>query len=195
MASNNIALRILHDDAPAQPPPRIDTPAGASATTEGDTIVVRDPRGAIVVTYDAVSGSATIAAPEGDLRLRAAGKVVVEAGTVLELSARAKTRIQSVELELCTDLTQLRTKALSVVSGALEGSALNVALRLGRVQLTAESIRERARDVYRDVEGVIETRAGRLRTLVRGATQVRSGSTSIVSEEDTFIDGSRVLLG
>ena len=193
--ANNTALRILHHDTPAQRPPRVDTPAGASATAEGDTIVVRDPRGVIVVTYDATSGSATIAAPEGDLRLSAAGKVVVEAGTSLELSARAKTRIQSVELELATELTQLRTKALSVVAGAIEGSASNVAMRLGRYQLTAERIRERARDVYRDVEGVVETRAGRLRTLVRGATQVRSGSTSIVSEEDTFLDGRRVLLG
>ena len=192
MASNNSALRILHDPAPT---PRIDTPAGASATSDGDTIIVRDPRGAIVVTYDAVSGSATIAAPEGDLRLSAAGKVVVEAGTTLELSARAKTRIQSVELELAADFAHLRTKALSVVSGAIEGSASNVALRLGRCHITAERMLERARDVYRDVEGVIETRAGRMRTLVRGATQVRSGSTSIVSEDDTFIDGSRVLLG
>ena len=59
----------------------------------------------------------------------------------------------------------------------------------------AERILERANNVFRTVEGVIDTRAGRLRSLARETTQVRSGATSITSKEDTFIDGRRVLLG
>ena len=65
MARNQAALRIvpvLATDA------LVVTPNGASATVEGERIVLRDPRGAVVVVYDAETVSATIAAPHGNLR-------------------------------------------------------------------------------------------------------------------------------
>ena len=193
MIRNQAALRVVPNGPGA---PRIETPLGASAMVEGDTLVVRDPRGEIVVQYDAATGSATIAAPGGDLRLAAPmGKVVIDAGTDLELSARAKTSIHSVEFEADADLTRLRSKALDIASGAIEASAQTVVIGVGRWNMTAERVIEKANDIYRNIEGVIETRAGRLRSLIRGATQMRSGTTSIVSKEDTSVDGRRVLLG
>jgi len=193
MTRNQAALRVVPNE-PGEP--RIETPLGASATVEGDTLVVRDPRGEIVVKYDAATGSATIAAPGGDLRLAApSGKVVIDAGTDLELSARAKTSIHSVELEADADLTHLRSKALDLASGAIQASAQTVVIGVGRWNMTAERVIEKATDVFRNIEGVIETRAGRLRSLIRGATQMRSGTTSITSKEDTSVDGRRVLLG
>lgn len=192
MTRNQAALRVVSEPSP----PRVETPLGASATAEGDTLVVRDPGGAIVVQYDAATGTATIAAPSGDLRLAApAGKVVIDAGTDLELGARQKTTIRSVELESDADLTRLRSKALDLASGVVEASAQTVVLGVGRWNMTAERVIEKAADVYRNVEGLLETRAGRLRSLVRGATQMRSGTTSITSKEDTSVDGRRVLLG
>ncbi len=193
MTRNQAALRIVptnSEDASVR------TPLGASATVEGDRLVVRDPGGAIVVVYDAATGSATIAAPAGDLRLAApCGKVVVEAGTDLELSSRATTRIRAVELDSDADVTRFRSKAIDVATGVMQATAQTVVLGVGRWNMTADRVLERANDVYRTVQGVIETRAGRLRSLVRETTQVRSGATSITSKEDTFIDGRRVLLG
>jgi hypothetical protein len=192
MTRNQAALRIVPTSSEEV---SVRTPLGASATAEGDKLVVRDPGGAIVVVYDAATGSATIAAPAGDLHLAARGKVVVEAGTDLELSSRATTRIRAVELDSDADVTRFRSKAIDVATGVMQATAQTVVLGVGRWNMTADRVMERANDVYRTVQGVIETRAGRLRSLVRETTQVRSGATSITSKEDTFIDGRRVLLG
>lgn len=191
MTRNQSALRVIED-----PGPGVSTPAGATATVEGEVIVVRDPRGAIVVQYDAVTGSATIAAPSGDLRLVSpTGKVVIDAATDLELRARAKTTMRSVELETDADHTHVHAKALQLASGVVEATAQTVVFGVGSWNLTADRVLEKATDVYRTIEGIMETRAGKWRALIRGATQWRSDTTSVVSKQDTSIDGRRVLLG
>jgi hypothetical protein len=198
MPRKTAALRLVADRSDGRATAaRVQTPLGASAVAHEDKIVVRDPKGAIVVVYDSATGSATIAAPAGDLHLDAPhGKVVVSAGTDLELSASARASVSSHELEISTvRRASLRAALAQLTADAMEATAPEVALRVGRWQLSAERVVERVTDVYRDVGGMIETHAQQMRSLVRGATQWLSGSTSIVSKEDTFIDGRRVLLG
>jgi exonuclease VII small subunit len=151
----------------ARRPSAIRSPAGATATVEGSAIVVRDPAGAIVVTYDAETGSATIAAPRGDLELAAGGCVRIVAGDDVSIEARRTTRL----------------------------SGETMLIEAGRWELAAARILERAGEVYRECDDLLQTRAGRLRTLVKGAVQLFSRSTSMASEEDTSVDGRRVLLG
>jgi hypothetical protein len=137
---------------PLESPSRIRTPGGASAEADGERLVVRDPRGAIVVVYDAEKGTAEIAAPEGDLVLRA---------------PRGKISLQAAEVEC----------------------------EAGRIELRAERIFERARDFYRDVEGLLQTRAERVRTLAHGTYQLFAKRVNVAAEEDAAVDGKRVLLG
>jgi hypothetical protein len=128
------------------------TPGGASAEVDGERLVLRDARGAIVVVYDAERGTAEIAAPKGDLVLSAPhGKIAL--------------RAREVECEA------------------------------GRIELRADRIFERARDIYRDVEGLLQTRAERVRTLATGAYQLFAKRVNVVAEEDAAVDGKRVLLG
>ena len=128
------------------------TPGGASAEVDGERLVLRDARGAIVVVYDAEHGTAEIAAPKGDLVLSAPhGKIAL--------------RAREVECEA------------------------------GRIELRADRIFERARDIYRDVEGLLQTRAERVRTLATGAYQLFAKRVNVVAEEDAAVDGKRVLLG
>ena len=74
-------------------------------------------------------------------------------------------------------------------------SGVGVEVRTPRWELHADRIVEGAVDVYRDVKGLAQTRAHRMRTVVRDAYRLLAGRTSIISEEDTAIDGKRVLLG
>jgi hypothetical protein len=128
------------------------TAGGASVEVDGERLVVRDMRGAIVVVYDAERGTAEIAAPKGDLVLSAPhGKIAL--------------RAQEVECEA------------------------------GRIELRADRIFERARDLYRDVEGLLQTRAERVRTLATGAYQLFAKRVNVLAEEDAAVDGKRVLLG
>jgi hypothetical protein len=78
---------------------------------------------------------------------------------------------------------------------AVETSAPNVEVRAGRWAVHAERVFEHAVDAYREISGLAQLRAHRARTLVQDAWRLLAGRTSIVSEEDTAIDGKRVLLG
>ncbi len=100
--------------------------------------------------------------------------LVIEGASALELRARDRVTIESDEL-----VVRAKRSELSV----------------GSWELRAERIVERARDVFRDVERLMETRARRARTIVDRLLELSARRTSIRSSEDTSIDGKRVLLG
>ena len=138
--------------APARERRSVRTPSGASAEADGERLVVRDARGAIVVVYDAERGSAEITVAEGDLTLSA---------------PRGKVAIQAPEIVCET----------------------------GRFELRASQIVERAHDVFREIEGLLHTRAKRARTIVHGAFHLFGKRVNLLAEEDASVDGKRVLLG
>jgi hypothetical protein len=84
---------------------------------------------------------------------------------------------------------------LSAPHGKIALKAREVECEAGRIDLRADRIFERARDIYRDVEGLIQTRAERVRTLATGAYQLFAGRVNVLAEEDAAVDGKRVLLG
>jgi hypothetical protein len=150
----------------ASRPPSITTPSGASATAEGDVLALRDAAGRVVVTLDGASGELRLAA-EGDLRLSApSGRVLVEAAGDVSLRG-----------------------------ASLQINAAEASLAVGRWELRAERIIERSTEVLRTVEGLLETRAKFARLIVTRALELTGRRTTIISEEDTRIDGKRVLLG
>lgn len=131
--------------------PVVVTPAGASASVEGETIALRDAAGRLLLTLDGATGELRLEAQK-DLRLSApSGQVVVEASAM--------------------------------------------SLSTGHYELRAERIVERATDVFRTVESLLETRARHLRAVVSRTLELAGRRTSITSEEDTRVDGKRVLLG
>lgn len=84
---------------------------------------------------------------------------------------------------------------LSAPKGKIALRALEVECEAGRIELRADRIFERARDLYRDVEGLLQTRAERVRTLATGAYQLFAKRVNVQAEEDAAVDGKRVLLG
>lgn len=110
-------------------------------------------------------GGVELRVREGDLTLSAAGRIVFRAG----------------EVETSADV--VRTTATEILTQA------------GRIEVDAGRIVERAGDTYCHVEGLAELQAGRARTLVAAAYQLVAKKTTVTSEDDTIIDGKRVLLG
>lgn len=203
--------------------PVLQTPEGATASLEGSTIAIRDGSGAIAVTYDAATGAAHIAAPAGDLTLAAPrGKVVVDAATDVELRGRrdvrhragrrvaceagdggepglaverAAVRVAAPALDVTSERASLHTAEATVLAERIATTAAQIVSTAGRMEVQAERLIERARDVYREVDGLLQTRARRARSLIRDAYQLVSGRTSLISKKETSIDGERVLLG
>jgi hypothetical protein len=68
-------------------------------------------------------------------------------------------------------------------------------LFVGKIETVAVRIMERAKNVYRQVEELQQTRANRVRTLVEGTYQLNSETTTIKSEKNVNIDGEKIHLG
>lgn len=138
----------------------------ARASEEEGRLVVRDGEGRALLSYHPETGELELAVEEGDLRLAARnGRVRIE-GATIESEAR-----------------EVRTRAEYVGFTA------------ARWELSVGKITERARNVFRDVTGLVQTRAKRASIIAESTLQLFGRRTTVRSKEDTKIDGKRVLLG
>ncbi|MEM1032149.1 MAG: DUF3540 domain-containing protein [Myxococcota bacterium] len=156
-------------NAPICPPsvgaPVIRRSDGTTAGLEHDAIVLRDPKGRLLFSFD--DGGLRIEAGSGDLTLAAPqGRVVVEAEEEVAISSPRITTVADEQVH-----------------------------RAGRWDLDAERLVERAECAFRRVDETYQLHAGRVRQLVRGAYQLFAGRTTVQADDDVAIDGRRVLLG
>jgi hypothetical protein len=79
----------------------------------------------------------------------------------------------------------------SKVTVAREG----ISIAAGSYELRAGRLVERATDAFRTVEEIFETRAKYARTIAERTLELLGRRTTIASEEDTRVEGKRVLLG
>lgn len=200
--------------------PRIALPDGGSAELRGEALEVRDPAGRLVVRY--VDGAAEICAASGDLRLSAPqGRVVIQSALDVEVEAgrdvvqragrraevavgagapqlrvgHAVVEVRTGDLDLRAERSRAVIGEVAVIAHAIVTTAERVALTAAACERTAERVVERARDSYREVQGLAEERLGRVRALVRDVYALSSRRTVMTSSDDTSIDGSRILLG
>lgn len=171
--------------------PTIAAAGGATASIEGDVIALRNGDGTLLATLDGVRGELTLSspadlrlsAPHGDVSIEAAGEVTVSAGR------KVVHRVgEQQALELTPNGLKLHVEQLTV-------NAVEAAWAVGHWELRAGRVVEHAEDAFRHVSHLLETRAGRWRTVVAGSIEWLGKRTSIRSEQDTHIDGRRVLLG
>jgi hypothetical protein len=220
MANRSLAKKLVHAEAP-QPPMRLDIADGTSAAVEDGAIALRDAKGRLLVRF--IDGRAEITAATGDLELAAPnGRVAIKAGTDFVVEAArdvVSTAGRAVELRTQHDdepqlrvkrgATQVKTERLEIasqdarfVAGSarvfahkIATTATEVATNVERYELTANRIVERAVDTFRDATGLLQTRAGRVREIVKGLYSLHSRRTTIASEDETSIDGKKILLG
>ncbi|MGK3995189.1 DUF3540 domain-containing protein [Sorangium sp. So ce1024] len=115
-----------------------------------------------------------------------------EPGLVVE---RAAVRVSAAAVDVTSERASLHTTEATVLAERIATTAAQIAATAGRIEIQAERLIERARDAYREVDGLLQTRARRARSLIREAYQLVSERTSMVSKKETSIDGERVLLG
>jgi len=98
-------------------------------------------------------------------------------------------------LDVRARTTQVATGDATILARKIQTSATRIATTVEELEVTAGHVVERARDVVQEVTGVLTSRIGRVRALVKGAYSLRSKRTEMRSTDDTAIDGRRVLLG
>ena len=175
-------IGVLHTKSP----PTLPLPGGGSVAVIGEGVEIRDEAGRLLVRY--AGGSAEIAAPDGDLTLAAPlGRVVLRSGTDIDVEA-ARLSVRTDESHIITGQATLLAQRITTTASVLSQS-------VERFELTATRLVERTRDAFRETADLAQTRAGRMRTLVKDVCSIYSRRTVMASREDTSIDGSKILLG
>lgn len=179
-----------------RPQPRLlRTAGGTSAAVEGDSIVVRNGAGTPVLSFSDSTGL-ELRASEGDLVLAAPnGAVRIQAGTALDFDGTERIRMRTATAELQAERVAVESTEATLAADRAQATAADMTVLAGRWELRAQRLVEAAVDAYREIEGLSQCRAGRVRTLVEGAYQLLARRSEIVSEDDTVVDGKRVLLG
>lgn len=192
---------------------------------DGERIQVRGPDDELLLEYDperkktrlrVAEGDLELAAPNGDLTL-ASGKGVRVRGQTIDMVATRGIRVMVHDLatralsalRLGRTGTRLTTPKVGIkaekgrfqvertrVSGQRIDTDVSV-LRTSaeRIETRADSVVQRFGSLCRRVAGLVQTRAGRLRSVVSGAWFARSRKADLRSKETFKVDGEQIHLG
>jgi len=185
---------------------------------------VHDAEGRLLFEYDAATNRATLHVPEGDLELSAPegavsiaardgfavdtdGDVTVRGGRSVELRAArgegavARLAMQPGELSLgasvltaAADRAELLATRVGVKATRLETTVERARHAVKVVETRAGRIVERAKETYRETEGLAQTRAGRLRLVAKKAASLVGENTLLKARDRMKVRGERIHL-
>jgi hypothetical protein len=203
-------------------PPTLVLADGASASVRSGALELRDQGGRLLVRYG--EGAAEIAVPKGDLKLSApTGRVVIQSGMDVTIAAARdvthqagrrldlgagpegrppRLRLEPASTEVTADRLAVNAKTSHVATGhatvlaqTIVTNAHLIATTAERYELTAKRLFEKSVDTFREVADLAESRMGRVRTLVNDLYALHTGRTTLISKEETTVDGTKILLG
>jgi hypothetical protein len=199
--------------------------AAVETTNGSTTLRVYSRRNALVVEYDPgvertritpEAGDLELAAASGNLALRAAGSVAIEGGVVAVRSrsgiglavedasgaTRAvlaldggRARIAAPALDVAARRASLRAEEARYTGRDLLAEVASLRVVAGRVETLARTVVEKARNLYRSVEELLETRAGRVRAVVDGTYHLKARDAVVRAEREVDVDGEKIRLG
>jgi hypothetical protein len=206
-----------------RPPSLLEEALEASAT-DASPVAVRDRRGRLLFEYDpereravlhVAAGDLELFVPEGALRMRARDGVTMESDADLTLRAGRSAVIEAARGEGPSARIAMQPGELTLVGSVLTAAADRAELLASKVGVKAHQVEshvdrvrtvakvldvsagrivERAKDVYREVERLSQTRAGRLK-LVAKATMHLVGENTLVKARDRMkVKGERIHL-
>lgn len=183
------------------------TSDGVEASVEHDILTVTGPRGEVLFTHDAHTGTSTVRGRE----VRVAADAIALTGRTVQIEGSDQVRIAGGEdaltiggarstLEARRFRAELEEARFSIRDaflgiGQVESAVTRAKHTVEVLDLTAERIVERAKDVFRETEGVAQTRAGRIRMVASGVFSLLSERTTIKAEDDVAIVGEKIELG
>ncbi len=160
------------------------TRGGVSAAIErrgdAESLRVTDAEGNLLFEHRPAEGVTVISVPRGDLEIRApTGSIRLQAGQRVEVAAK----------EADVKVGEARVTARQVTS-----TIDRVRQAVGVLETRADRVIERARNVYREVEELSQTRAGRIKLIAEKTVHVLGKHTLFKAREDVKIKGEKVYL-
>ncbi len=183
-----VIARLAGRDGNAAP-----APAGP---VEARHATVADADGEPLVTVDRMTRAVTIHAAAGDLSLAApAGRVVIAARDGIALRGGESVAVEARQVSAFSE-------SLAVTASDAAVSATTARVGLGRLTLTARSVRQTVdslltvgRRLVEKVRGKREIDADTIRLVAPGDVDMDAGRVSVRSRGDVVVGGERIHLG
>jgi len=176
------ALRSVKD--------QIETEDGVRACVDErrKALQVFDPRGQLLFEHRPEQGFSVVNIPTGDLRLR------TESGSI-EFESRNDIRFKAgKDFDVRAERGRVEVDDASFRAASLKTAIERVKQVVGVAELTATRIVQRAKNVYRDVAELDQTRAGRLRLIAKESARLVGRRTLLKAEQDVSIKGEKIYL-
>jgi hypothetical protein len=214
-----------NDPVPAALETKAGARAILSQSASEEILQVHSPQGELVLEYHPASGKTRINLNSGDLEFVARnGSIAFHSAQDIRFGARAvnilsrhgtalgvkdaRGNIRS-SLALLPDGLTTHTQEINVTAErgkvALKHSLFTadtfrteigvLKLVARRLETFADTVVDRIKNVYRNVEELAQLQAGRLRTLVKGACHLKARDAFLKADENFKLDGERIDLG
>jgi hypothetical protein len=171
--------------------------ATAGGPREEQTLRVFSGRSELLFEYDEAKRRARVNIENGDLEFVAmngniafsSGRDVLIQGQSVGISSPSSIRIGT------TDAGGKLQAAVSLQDQCIELRGTEGRLAVERLQIAAQTLIEKAKNVFRTVEQLAQLKAGRIRTLVDSTYFFKAKRAFIKSEEDYKIKAEKIHLG
>lgn len=109
--------------------------------------------------------------------------------------AACQASLNSAKLRVTAQLGEFQLKEARVLSTRFRGKIEDAQLVADRVSTVANTVTEKAQNVYRTVEQLAQLKAGRMRTLVASTFHLKAKKTTMKSQEDFKVNAEKIHLG
>lgn len=112
------------------------------------------------------------------------------------LSIRPKRlELSSTQLDMNAQRSKLHVKEMHYIGGKFKSNVKEVKLIADKLTTIANSVTEKAKNVYKTVEQLSQLRAGRMRTLIAGTFHMKAKKTYMKAEDDFKVNADKIHLG
>ncbi|OQX20453.1 MAG: hypothetical protein BWK76_01260 [Desulfobulbaceae bacterium A2] len=189
-----------------------------------EQITVRSEAGQIIFEYQPETKKCYFSVPEGDLHFAApAGNISLSAGRGIQLTCpgdiviageskvslrsgavfhgdsslvldRQHARLQGGRVALNAEQGEFTMEKTLFRGNRLAAKIDHARVTLVDLEVVAETLRQKARDFFQNVEGLLQINSGRMRTFVQGLYNLKGERTYIKADKDMKLKGERIHL-
>lgn len=176
------------------------TSDGATASIEHgldgeERIILRDGEQQVLFEYVAGASRCVIHAPAGDLVLRAEGAIELDAAQGIRLNGGPQLDMEADKITTSADEAEVTIASIKVTADVLEGLYRRVRNRVDILETRAGRLVEQAKESYREVQSLSQTKAGRLRLVAEKTVHILGSRTLLKAHEDIKLKGCKIHLG
>lgn len=161
-----------------------------------ERLQVRDGRGVLLFEYVPDVSRCLVYAPTGDLVLRTPhGRIDLEAAEGVRIRSGSEIEVEAETLRTKAGAAEVTVGEARISGKTLTSTFHRVRQTVDVLETTAGRVVERARETYREVEGLAQIRADRIRLVAERTFHVMGTHTLLKARKDLKLKGDKIHLG